>query len=71
MLIEKPSGGYGLFKPGKHFIEFQNFEDCKQKLLYWLDHEKERKAFSENAYNDIKKNCNFTEGFAKAMEGLI
>jgi hypothetical protein len=61
MLCEKVDGGYGPYIAGKHFIEFDNIEDGKEKIDYWLKHDKEREDFAINAYEDIKKNFIFTE----------
>lgn len=71
MLAEKANGGYGPFKPGLHVAEYDGLVDCRDKVKYWLDHEKERKEFAINAYNDMVKTCNFTDILAKAMAGLI
>jgi hypothetical protein len=67
MLAEKANGGYGPFKAGIHVAEYDGLEDCKEKVLYWLSHNKERKEFAVNAYEDMVKNCHFNDIFEKAM----
>jgi hypothetical protein len=67
MLAEKANGGYGPFKPGVHMAEYDGMADCKEKIRYWLEHEKERKEFAKNAYEDMVKTCDFTELFKSAM----
>lgn len=67
MLAEKGNGGYGPFVPGIHVAEYDGIQDCKEKVLYWLSHEKERKEFAEKAYIDMKKNCDFTKILKKAL----
>lgn len=69
MLTEKANGGYGPFKPGLHVAEYDGIEDCKKKVLYWLEHEKERKEFAIKAYNDMVKTCDFTDILANALGG--
>jgi hypothetical protein len=71
MLAEKANGGYGPFVPGRHLSEYNGMDDCLEKVDYWISHEKERKEFSINAYETMKKECKFTEIFLKAMEGMI
>lgn len=67
MLAEKANGGYGPFKPGLHVAEYNGLKDCKEKVLYWLKHEEERKEFARRAYEDMKANCDFTEILRKAL----
>ena len=67
MLAEKANGGYGPFKSGIHFVEYDGVDDCKEKIRYWLAHDEERNQFAINAYNDMVKTCDFTEIFKKAM----
>ena len=67
MLAEKGKGGYGPFKPGLHVAEYDGIKECKEKVLYWLEHEKERKEFAINAYEDMIKTCDFTETLRQAL----
>lgn len=67
MLAEKANGGYGPFKPGVHFVEYNGIDDCKEKIRYWLAHDKERKEFAINAYSDMVKTCDFTEILKNAL----
>ena len=69
MLCEKVDGGYGPYIPGLHFIEFTDVTDANEKIEYWLSHDKERKEFAVNAYEDLKKNVVFTEYIKKCLEG--
>jgi hypothetical protein len=71
MLAERANGGYGPFVPGVHLQEFDGITDCLEKLDYWISHEKERKEFSKSAYENMVRDCNFTNIFATAMKGLI
>ena len=71
MLAEKANGGYGPFKPGLHIAEYNGLEDCKKKVLYWLEHEKERKQFAIKAYNDMIKTCDFTDILSESMRGIV
>jgi spore maturation protein CgeB len=43
--------------------------DANEKIEYWLSHDKERKEFAVNAYEDLKKNVVFTEYIKKCLEG--
>lgn len=67
MLTEKADGGYGPFIPGIHIAEYDGIDDFKAQIMYWLDHENERKEFGLTAYNDMVKTCDYTPIFGKAM----
>lgn len=71
MLAEKANGGYGPFKSGLHVAEYDGLKDCKEKVLYWLEHKKERKEFAKAALEDMKKTCNFTEILKNALKGIL
>lgn len=70
-LSEKGNGGYEPFIAGKHFKEYNGLDDLRRKIDYWLEHEEERKIFGVEAYNDIKKNYNFTQYIKNALGGMI
>lgn len=71
MLAEKANGGYGPFKSGVHFAEYNGIDHCKNAITNWLDNDKERNNFAANAYKDMVKTCDFTKILKKAMIGLI
>ena len=71
MLCEHTGIGYGIYKPGKHFAEFNDPDDMIATIKWWLDHEKERKEFAIDAYNDIKKNIDFTRVLRGAIGDLL
>ena len=71
LLCEKGDCDSHPYEADKHFVEYDGLKDLNDKLNYWLTHDKERKEFAENAYNDIKENHNFTEYLKKSLEGLI
>lgn len=54
------------FKEGKHFLVFKNRNDC----LPWLKDEEACKQFAEEAYDDLKKNYNFTDYLREAMRNI-
>lgn len=67
MLAEKANGGYGPFKPGIHFIEYDGVDNCIDMIRNWLAYDKERKNFAINAYNDMVKTCDFTPILKEAL----
>lgn len=75
MLAEKADGGYGPFKPQIHFKEYTGLHGefgLMNAVKYWLDAGREaRDKFALEAYNDMKKNCDFTEILKKAMGDLL
>jgi len=42
------------FKPDYNYVEI-NKDNFRDKILYYMDNEKERKRITENAYTDILK----------------
>lgn len=70
-LIEKCNSGYATYMNGLHFVQYESMDDLQRKLDYWLSHDKERKEFEENMYEDIKKYHNFTDYLKKGLGGVI
>lgn len=54
------------FKEGKHFLTFKDRSDC----LPWLEDEEARRQFAEEAYEDLKRNHNFTDYLREAIGDL-
>jgi hypothetical protein len=71
VLAEKANGGYGPFKPGRHFKEYNSFENLFSQIEYWLEREEEREIFTQEALELVKKECYFTPILKEAMRGLI
>lgn len=69
MLAETANGGYGPFKPGVHFAEYDGLTHCVDAVRNWLEHDKERKNFAVNAYEDMVKTCDFTSILKNALSG--
>lgn len=71
VLAEKANGGYGPFKPERHFKEYKTFENLFEQINYWLEREEERETFAQEALERVKKECYFTPILKEAMKGLI
>jgi hypothetical protein len=71
VLAEKANGGYGPFKPGRHFKEYNGIDGLLSKIDYWLKNEEERETFAKEAFEFVKTECNFTPILKKAMSRLI
>ena len=69
IMAEKANGGYGPFIPNRHFIEYNDLSDCKDKVKHWLDLGREKRdEFALSAYNDMVKTCDFTDILKRALE---
>lgn len=44
-----------LFKPDKDLVIYNNFQDCANKIKYYLNHDHERQQISEAGYNKALK----------------
>ena len=55
-----------IFKENKHFLIFKDRRDC----LPWLEDEEARRQFAEEAYEDLKRNHNFTDYLREAIGDL-
>lgn len=71
VLCEKTDGGHEPLIPGKHFIEWRNVNDFKDKVKYYLKNEKERIEFAENVYNDLKANYDYGKYLLEGLKGFI
>ena len=43
------------FKEGEDLVCFDGIEDLKEKVAYYLEHEKERRQIAQNGYEKVKK----------------
>lgn len=71
VLAEKANGGYGPFKPGRHFKEYKTFDNLFSQIEWWLEHEEEREQFASEALELVKTECYFTPILKEAMKGII
>lgn len=53
---------------GKHFIGYKNFEDCKDKINYFLKHTNERKEIALEGQRHCLKFHTFENRFEKLMD---
>lgn len=59
VLADKPADFEDLgFIDGKHLVLYQNLKDLKEKILYYLEHEKEREEIAHNGMNFTQENHN-------------
>jgi len=47
LLEEKNPETAGMFEPGKEYVEWENYEDLKNKIKYYTEHRDERKAIAD------------------------
>jgi hypothetical protein len=75
MLAERANGGYGPFKPQFHFKEYDGLGGkygLLEAVKYWINAGRDaRDKFALEAYEDMKKNCDFTEILKNAMGDLL
>lgn len=50
------------FIPGEDFVYYDSIEDMKQKIVYYLEHDDERKHIAYNGYQKVKQNFTFNNG---------
>jgi len=53
VLVDNQKDVFRMFQSGKHLVSFQNIEDLKDKIQYFLIHEEERKSIAENGYKEV------------------
>ncbi len=46
------------YKDGEHLVTFNNMSDIKDKVEYYLKHDKEREEIAENGMNFVRENYN-------------
>ena len=46
------------YKDGEHLVTFDNMDDFKDKVEYYLEHEEEREEIAENGMNFVRENYN-------------
>lgn len=57
LLTDQPKYDLDLIglKAGKHFATFTNLYDLKDKIIYWLSHDKERKRMARHGMRFVRK----------------
>ena len=61
------------FENGKDIVYFEDRQDLYRKVKYYLEHEDERKAIAQNAYNKVKKYHGYQQRFdemSKIIPGI-
>ena len=61
------------FENGKDIVFFKDRQDLYRKVKYYLEHEDERKAIAQNAYNKVKKYHGYQQRFdemSKIVPGI-
>ena len=53
------------FKDGRDVVMYTSIEECIDKTDYYIKHDSERIKISENAYNIVKKEFNYTNALKK------
>lgn len=51
------------FENGKEVVYFEDKQDLLKKVKYYLEHEEERRAIAQNAYNKVKKYHGYQQRF--------
>lgn len=58
---------YEFFEEGKDFVVYENLEDLKEKVYYYIEHDNERIAIAKSGYNKVK----LYHTFEKRVKELI
>ncbi|HBG60268.1 MAG: hypothetical protein A2Y03_05345 [Omnitrophica WOR_2 bacterium GWF2_38_59] len=53
LLVDKQKDVLDIFKDRKHLVFFEDPNDLRQKILYYLDSDKERSFIAENGYKEV------------------
>ena len=53
VLVDRQKDVFSLFNDGEHLVAFDNTEDLKQKVMYYLDHADERKRIATRGYREV------------------
>ena len=58
------------FVEGKHLIIYNNFDDLKEKIFYYLEHETERMEITKNAMEHVSNNFTNEKVIQKMLEDI-
>lgn len=57
--------------PGKHFIEWTDYADLRQKIDYYMAHEDERQAIVKRAYDFVHQHGSFDARVAELFDVIL
>ena len=60
-----------IFKDGKEIIYYDNINDAKEKIRYFLNNKKERIEIAINGFNRFHKEYLFTENYESMIVILL
>ena len=58
------------FREGRDLVTYTSIEDCINKTLYYLEHEKEREEIAMNGYKTVKKYHSYLSRVEEMLEKL-
>lgn len=69
-LVEEDPHLSDLFKEGKEIIFFKDKEDLFKKIVFYLDHDKEREKIANESYKKVKLKFDFEKNIKEIIKGI-
>ena len=66
-LISRHKDYLGLIEPGRDLVDFGTPEELVEKISYYLEHEKERKAIAANGYRQVKDKFRMEDSLSRIL----
>ncbi|MBU4305400.1 MAG: glycosyltransferase [Candidatus Omnitrophica bacterium] len=68
LLVDKQPDVLSLFEDGKHLVVFEDADDLRRKIKYYLEHAQERITISEAGYALVHEQHTYTQRIRKLLE---
>lgn len=56
------------FEPGRDFVYYEDMDDLREKVFYYLSHEKERRMIAENAMEKVCREHDLTDRVSEMLK---
>ncbi len=70
-LVDRRRYMEGVFEDGKDLVIFENVDDLRKKIRYYLDNEHERLAIAEHGYNTVRKHHTYEQRVSEMMNIIL
>jgi len=70
VLVDRQKDVFSLFRDGTHLVGFDGPNDLRKKLIYYLDHPRDRLAIADQGYRCVLENHTYVHRIKKVLSAV-